>query len=213
MLHSRELFELKAAFLVKVASAARELDIDAVARWNDAAKQCEKLERQAREVEDGIARLKAYLENDDAREPHNKTKVKNISSKQEGKNARSQWVDDLKGEDIRLVGYGKRYQTVQGKDVGIAFANEKDDRWFLGLKDEPTDIAVLICKSKSDVYDFVLPIADMTQYWNALSRSNGQIKFNVRREGREFRLLIPGNAPLTITEYQSDYGPLRQNFR
>ena len=44
----------------------------------------------------------------------------------------------------------------------MAFANERpeaENKWFLGLPDEPTDVAVLLCKYfAGQRHDIVLPI-------------------------------------------------------
>lgn len=97
----------------------------------------------------------------------------------------------------------------------MAFANKlpgKDNRWFLGFADEPTDVAVLLCRSSTGkLYDIVLPVSDLDDRWNMLSRSGREIKFNVRKEGAELLLLIPGNEPFRVTKYLANYKPLRRS--
>lgn len=81
--------------------------------------------------------------------------------------------------------------------MAVAFANElpkKENRWFLGLPDEPTEVAVLVCKSLAGkVHDIVLPVARLRDVWRALSRHQGEVKFNVKRLGTRFLLLVPGS--------------------
>jgi hypothetical protein len=96
--------------------------------------------------------------------------------------------------------------------VAVAFANElpgRESRWFLGLADEPTDIAILLCNSLAGrVYDIVLPVSGV-RVWQALSRHGGQVKFNVRKDASRFFLLVPGNKPLDVTKHVSNHDPLR----
>ena len=90
--------------------------------------------------------------------------------------------------------------------------NELDghpNKWFLGMADEPTDVAVLLCRSRSGkVYDLVLPVPALGRRWALLSRSGGQVKFNVRKDVTVFLLLVPGNQALDVTQYLSHYEPL-----
>jgi len=217
MLISRELSNLKESILDKVALAAGERDLDAVARWSTAAKECEELEKEAENLENRVSIFKESLEGNSGPISGNNleaaSKPKPTSAKLEGQTARSEWTNTLASKGVQLVGHGKRYLTIHGKEVGIAFANELDGidgKWFLGLKDESTDVVVLICKSKKgDIYDLVIPVQEITKFWSALSRSKGQIKFNVRKKDSDFMLLVPGYPPLVTTRFISNYAPLR----
>ena len=97
--------------------------------------------------------------------------------------------------------------------MAVAFANELPDaenRWFLGLTDEPTDVAVLLCKSLAGkLHDIVLPVSHLREVWRVLSRSQSGVKFNVRKDASRFFLLVPGNEPLDVTRYVGNYEPLR----
>jgi len=141
---------------------------------------------------------------------------RSISPKREGAEERKKWVAKLAAKHIPLTGHDKRYYTKKGKSIGIAFANELDrpqlaDKWFLGLKDEPTDMLVLLCRDKEkkgDPHDFIVPVAELGSSWKALSRSGGQVKFNIWKSNSEFLLLIPGEDPISITSHLSNYRPL-----
>jgi hypothetical protein len=126
---------------------------------------------------------------------------------------RSQWVAQLNTMGVELRGSGKRFVAPSGATVGLAPANElpgKPNRWFLGLADERTDVVVLLCRRDTGrLYDLVIPVPDMGRRWELLSRSNNQIKFNVRKDVSEFLLLIPGDGPFLVTQYLTNYGPLR----
>ncbi len=69
--------------------------------------------------------------------------------------------------------------------VGISYARELDirsDSWFLGLSDEHYDFLILLCESsKEEIAAFILPTEVVRRIWNALSRSNGQVKFHITR--------------------------------
>jgi hypothetical protein len=124
---------------------------------------------------------------------------------------RNRWVNMLSTKQISLTGHDKRYHTEGGTSVGIAFANELDrpqlvNKWFLGLKDEPTDVVVLLCRDKEgDLHDFIVRVTELRSSWEGLSRSGGQVKFNIHRRKSEFLLSIPGGDPVTITKYIGNY--------
>ena len=97
--------------------------------------------------------------------------------------------------------------------MAVAFANElptAENRWFLGLADEPTEVAVLLCKPLAgEFHDIVLPVSRLREVWRALSRSQSGVKFNVRKDASRFLLLVPGNEPLDVTRHVGNYEPLR----
>lgn len=135
------------------------------------------------------------------------------SSHEFGKQARQGFLDRLAASGVTLRGRGKRYRTGKNQSVGIAAANERPvspDKWFLGLKDEPTDVLVLLCFAPAkEPTEIVIPIASLGFPWEALSRDrNGNLKFHVRKEIDRFSLDVPG-TPTDITRFVGDYGPLR----
>jgi len=130
---------------------------------------------------------------------------------------RSEWVAELRTHGISLLGdRGRRYQTTSGQSVTVAFANEqphRKNRWFLDLPDEPTDIAVFLCKSlEGKLYDIVLPVSDLPEVWDVLSssKSRNQVKFEVKRDAALFLMWIPKRKErLNVTRYIGNYDPLR----
>ncbi len=136
------------------------------------------------------------------------------SPKMEGMVARTTWLKTLANRGIVLTGQRKKYYSRGGESIGIAFANEVcqpdqprlRDKWFLGLKDEQTDFVVLLCRDRGGViFDFVIPGSALASTWNSLSRSGTEVKFNVVREGDEFRLSFPPREFMDITKYLSNY--------
>jgi hypothetical protein len=99
--------------------------------------------------------------------------------------------------------------------VAIPFANEqRPDRWFLGISDEKYDVVVLLCQEKDgDLFDFIVPRGLLEKFWRAFSRSGGQVKLNVSRQGKIWRLVVPGYEPQTIGSFLRNYGPLRTDSR
>lgn len=211
----QELPEVKAKILEKVKLSAQGGDISAISKWSKAAEQCEKFIKESSDLTTRISNFTASLWQTRAINVNDqpistKPKLK-LSPKLEGSRARREWIKMLSSEAILLNGHNKRYYTEGGRSVSIAFANEIDrpnliDKWFLGLKDEPTDIAVLLCQDlEGKVNDFVLPVAELKSTWKTLSRSGGEIKFNIRRRQSEYLLLEPNGEPLSISKYLGKY--------
>ncbi len=216
MVAVKELTELKTKILTQAAAAANRGEVDVLARLTGGASECERLLREVQDLEDRYAHLASVV---DPPRPRNGDRAPDLpnqtrfSHKQVGAQLRSDWVDNLARSGIRLAGHRKRYETPSSRSVAVASANELDgkpNKWFLGLPAAKTDVAVLLCASKSGkVYDIVLPVADLGRRWDILSRSGGQIKFNVRKDVGDFFLLIPGNDPHRVTDYVGNHEPLR----
>jgi hypothetical protein len=121
------------------------------------------------------------------------------SKRSEGINAREVWVAKVESKmniTIRKEG-SVTYRVGDRGRVGVAFASELNrlpDRWFLGLpEDDEYNVVVLLCRPlMGETLDFVIPVASLEQDWWRLSRSGGQIKFNVRKDGtEEYSLQVP----------------------
>ncbi len=88
------------------------------------------------------------------------------------------------------------YRNDAGHIVGITFSSEKKDKkgtWFLNLKNEQFQEAVLLCEMSQDSVQAIhLPKRFLDKYARNMSRDHkGQIKFNVTRLNSRFSLLIP----------------------
>jgi hypothetical protein len=216
----------KEMILKEIGMAAQNADIGAVTKWSRAAEHCEKLIKENSEFESQVKDFanslwsmqgKTYTNQATKSISYQKpTANRGISPKKKGAMARERWVQGLSSKGITLNGHDKRYYTESGTSVSIAFANELDkpnlvNKWFLGLKDEPTDFAVLICNDKEgNMHDFILPISKMGSNWEGLSRSGGQVKFHVHRKRGEFLLSVPGHEPTVLTKYLGNYQPLNE---
>jgi len=224
MILIKELSKMKAGIIENVKTAAQKGDIKTISQWSRAAEQCESLIEEVTNLNSriqefrtslcserskgNIASLSTSIVND------NNVSKPRLSVKQEGAKIRSSWVQNIASKGIRLKGHGKSYYTEYGKLVGVAAANELNQpqlisEWFLGLKDEQTDVVVLLCRDlEKKVHDIIIPVAELGEAWEKLSRSKGQMKFHVRRRDGEFLLLVPGNNPIIVSRYIGNYQPL-----
>jgi hypothetical protein len=220
----QELPDIKDKIIERVKSAAQQANIAEISHWSKAA---EKIQRIIQEKEELECRVRNFIESisheqaNFAKEPGNfNEKIETgFSPKKEGALVREGWVKDLSSKGILLNGHGKRYRTQSNRSVGIAFANELDkpqlsDKWFLGLRDEPVDFAILLCRDKEGtLHDFILPFGEMGSTWEELSRGKGQVKFHIKRLRGEFMLLVPNAHPLNIIKYYRNYRLLRDELR
>jgi hypothetical protein len=130
--------------------------------------------------------------------------------------ARESFLDAGADRGYRLTPLGKTvFETNKEHKVAIPFANEqRPDRWFLGISDEKYDVVVLLCQEKDgDLFDFIVPRGLLEKFWRAFSRSGGQVKLNVSRHGKIWRLVVPGYEPQTIGSFLRNYRPLRTDSR
>lgn len=209
--------QLQALILKRIATAAEKRDFSGVAHLSGLAKECQALEVEFGSLSRRLTAVRSAVNGSADEVPesglaHDADLSRGPSAKAAGAQARQRWIAGLRQRGVSLSGHGKRYGSPLGGSVAVAFANELPrlkNRWFLGLTDEPTDIAVLLCQSLAGkLYDLVLPVKDLKALWRVLSRHGGQIKFNVRKDASHFLLLVPGNEPLDVTRYLGDYGIL-----
>lgn len=216
----QELPKIKAKIIEKVELAAQKADIDEISHWSKAAEKCHRIIQETEELENRVRDFINSIRYEQGSFTEEKINVnkngkKWISAKQEGAQFRKEWIRALSGKGILLRGHGKSYHTEFNCSLGIAFANEIDkpqllDKWFLGLRDEPVDFAILLCRDKQEkLHDFIIPFKKMGSTWKKLSRSGGQVKFHVQRRRGGFVLQVPGDGPLNITLYQANYQMLK----
>ncbi len=212
-----ELKHVQSRLLDRLSSAVSNRDFATVAALSALAKECETLEVEFaslhRRVEAAENALNDSWSKSTSSQKLTYSAVSPLipSAKAAAAQARNAWVAGLRVQDISLHGQRTRFQTARGRSVAVAFANEcLENRWFLGLPDQPTEVAALLCKSVAGkLYDIVLPILDLREVWRALSRSGNQVKFNVKKATSRFLLLVTGNEPLDVTRYVGNYESLR----
>ncbi|MCL5744324.1 MAG: hypothetical protein M1541_10425 [Acidobacteria bacterium] len=214
-----ELKRIQSLLLDRISSAVSKRDVAEVAALSGLARECEALQVEIASINRRIEAAKRALNGSSSSSVNSEdltysAETPTTSAKTAGAEARNSWIVAVQAQGITLYGHKKRYQSALGQSVAVAFANELpnfENRWFLGLTDEPTDVAVLLCKSRAGkLHDIVLPVSHLPEIWRVLSRSKNQVKFNIRTDaGRRFSLLVPGNDPLDVTRYISNYEPLR----
>ena len=211
-----KLEHIQSLLLDRLSSAVSSRDFAAVSKLSGLAKECETLEVELASLCRRVEAAKNALNDFCPKSTFSQKLTYSadpppISAKAAAAQARSAWVVRLKAQGIFLHGHRTRFQTARGRSVAVAFANERlANRWFLGLPDERTEVAVLLCKSVAgELYDIVLPISDLHEAWHALSRSESGVKFNVKRDASRFLLLVPGKEPLDVARYVGNYEPLR----
>ena len=98
---------------------------------------------------------------------------------------------------------GSIYETQSRHKVGIAVATERNsDRWFLGLPLEGFEHAVLLCKpDMGEAVEVCLPKGFFSDYGAKMSRSGGQMKFNIARRGSEYTILVPGTDGVSVSKF------------
>lgn len=211
-----KLKRIQSLLLDRLSSAVSNRDFATVSALSGLAKECETLEVElaslCRRVEAAEGTLNDFWSKSTPFQQIAYTAdPPPLSAKAAAAQARGDWVMELRKQGLPLHGHRTRFQTVRGRSVAVAFANERlENRWFLGLPDERTEIAVLLCKSVSgELHDIVLPVSDLHEVWGALSRSKSGVKFNIKKDTYQFLLLVPGKNPLDVTRYVGNYAPLR----
>jgi len=107
---------------------------------------------------------------------------------------------------------GRIYETSKRARVGIAYASEqaeRPDKWWLGLRDEPYSVIVLLCQDgNGKLLDFVIPIQTLSPFWKVFSRHGGQVEFHVERAGSNYALRVPGGRSVPMNSFLAEYKSL-----
>ncbi len=130
------------------------------------------------------------------------------SARARGGRIRRDFVERLSKLGRRLTQVrGQLYRNQLGEIVGIAYASEvKKDVWFLGLPEGEFQHAVLLCESAERIKAMCLSKDFLSEHGRKLSRSQGQVKFNVLRRAGRYYIALPGSDPVEITELVDNYG-------
>ena len=109
-----------------------------------------------------------------------------------------------------LAEMGFERPTAQRRIICKAL-RRRPNRWFLGLPENEVlerirnggVAVVLLCQSATgSILDFVLPPSKVQELVHTLSKSAGQLKFNVKKVGNRYHLVIPGRSLLDVSEYK-----------
>jgi hypothetical protein len=149
---------------------------------------------------------KEYLNQEGARMPISERK----SAIAKGNEVRKKYIEELE------INHGIRLTPIKGKTifsnennnrVGIAYASEVNpNRWFLGLPENGFEHAVLLCEDNSkNLKACILPNAFFQEYGKFLSRSNGQLKFNIQKRYDNYFVIVPQHDEMNLKDL--DYHP------
>jgi hypothetical protein len=130
--------------------------------------------------------------------------------------AREEFVQTCNNRGIRLLSKKRTIvSTPSGALIALPFARELPDtldKWFLGVNEGsipsicPYACVVFLCQDADErLFQFIVPQKQLQQYWHQFSRNGGDVKFNIRRNGVNFTLLVPGNNPIRLNTYQEAY--------
>jgi tryptophanyl-tRNA synthetase len=128
------------------------------------------------------------------------------------------WVESLPLNVVLKPGDGsRRYFTESNKRVGVAATREvMDDQLIFKPLDRHNDVLVLLGFQKScEISRFVLPQKVLQPNWKKFEREQRKdskkkgelVRLNVRRGAADFFLEIPGDLPLPLTQFESNYQP------
>jgi hypothetical protein len=181
--------------LQRISDAASKRDVRTVIRLNEALERIDRLDAQMQEIKQKLEVLENEARDPAPRSAPASPEISNNSSarrlgRARGAKARQEFVDQVSGgSSSRDRIRGVIWNSLKGK-VGIAYALElKPDRWFLGLPENGYKHAVLLCEDMSNrMTHFSLPHDFLDELRPALSRSNGQLKFNVLKRDRQYFL-------------------------
>lgn len=152
------------------------------------------------------------------------TEVTNLSSRKQGLDAariaREEFIQTCNNRGIRLLPRRKTIvSTSSGALISLPFARELPDtldRWFLGVNEGSIPsmcpyacIAFLCQDADGRVLTFIVPQKHLQQHWNQFSRHSSNVKFNIRKDGVNFKLDVPGNDPIRLNTYQEAYDNLK----
>ena len=146
--------------------------------------------------------------------PKQTTSSRTSSGRGACKQIRGAWVDAQTSSGYLLRRISPTVYDLGDSEtlVGVACATERPkipNKWFLGLPDKLYQVIVLLCQNDSgNLLDFVLPLQAFENIFQRLSRSDGQVKFHVEKNGRTTMLRIPGGEHLTLDPFLGNYSPL-----
>jgi hypothetical protein len=131
------------------------------------------------------------------------------SARARGDRLRLEFVQQLSTRGYRLVQVrGALFKNKAGEQIGIAYASQNRPQWwFLGLPEDSFHGAILLIEAEpGQVTAMCLPHAFFSKYGTHLSRSRGQLKFNVALRGGHYVIVIPNVGPVSADQYVNNYG-------
>jgi len=170
-----------------------------------------------------IEKLIEPRENQQVRYPHtsaDKVTSKGIGKKERGRKLRESYISELQQSGIQI------YQTDSvwaktANDLWVAIPTAtmewRPGRWFLGLPEDKVRerihkggvVVILLCQSAiGSRLDFVIPSGKVEEIVPKLSKSKGELKFNIKKVGNRYQLVIPRDNPVDVSDYKGDVSTL-----
>ena len=142
--------------------------------------------------------------------------------KERGRKLRESYISDLQQSGIQIYQAGGQWaKTANNLWVAIPTATIewRTGRWFLGLSEDKLIerirdggvVVVLLCLTQSGSrLDFVIPSQIVKDIAPKLSKSKGEVKFNIKEVDHRYYLVLPEINPLDISSYMGNISILRK---
>ncbi|MGD0794335.1 MAG: hypothetical protein ABR958_01905 [Dehalococcoidales bacterium] len=136
--------------------------------------------------------------------------------KARGKKLRKSYISELQQKGILIEPFNNVWaETSTGLWVAIPTATMegRPGRWFLGLSEDKVRekigkggvVIILLCQTASGLrLDFVLPPEIVEEIVGKLSKSKGELKFNVWQVGNHYTLVIPENNNIDVSDFKGN---------
>ena len=135
------------------------------------------------------------------------------SSKELGMRVREWYISQLQQRGVRIEQVDRVWaKTPTDLWVAMPFAKEqRRNRWFLGVPETKVIkrmnnggmAIVLLCQlNTGDTLDFVLPQSKVREIVPHLSKSQGQLKLNLKKVGSRYHLVIPNKPTVDVSDYR-----------
>jgi hypothetical protein len=197
--------QLRTLILKAVSKAANEGNSEAVSTNSKLLEEVDEIFRVYDSVESRLDAAKERFVSlgPDGCLPSSEDKARiRVSAKALGKQRRDQFVEKARGKGVHLTPVkGVKFTSPQNRLIGIASASESiSNKWFLGLPPADYDLVVFLCEDSDGVVWSFIPSNDFILQWLPLLTRDetSQIKFNIRKEGTSFSLLIPGQDRVSL---------------
>jgi len=147
-----------------------------------------------------------------------------ITSKERGKRLRVTYLEELRANGVEVTQVDSVWaKTAAGVWAAIPTATMewRPSRWFLGLPETKVRerigqggvIIVLLCQAESGSrLDFIIPPQVVQELLPRLSRSAGQLKFNLKQVGNQYQLVLPRSTPLDVSSYKGNISVFRSQI-
>jgi len=188
-----KLNELIKKTLSRIQESAGKSEIDRVQNFSYMLTQARYISQNLDELENKLEKLETEflltskkaenVPNESIIDPTASELESNLSAKAKAKIKRTEFIKELRRRGINLEPFkGVVYRNIKNDGlIGIAYSCDNGDSWFLGLPDKIYETVVLLCdKESGNTNVIILPKDFYSKHKDNLSKSNGQMKFNVR---------------------------------